>query len=372
MPLLSTFGAASSRSFGGVGAAAGASITSVAFVANQEIDTIHAIDVSDPDNPVEISTISGGTFNGVSGIAADQTNKRIYFCTRNSTRRVGVIDVSNPKSMSLGTTLNVGSEPLFTCDIDVTNSRLWIGSETYVYAVDVSNQNSFSLLDSIGIGGSNIGEVFVEPVTKYVYSCGSGSTTKIQLLKWDGSAIDSRAERSISGGYVGLGIAPSSNGDLVYAAVSSPSQESVKLYDGYSSGTYTDQMSGAGTFTKSGSLDGARLNVFHRNRGGSTLDYLYTMSQANNHKLVTIDVSNLNNPTYVRQTTGGTTYLNQPMFGHLDETNNKMYVTNYDSGGAYMTVINVASNAQFRAKHVLSGSGNEPGQVKVINYDPPV
>jgi hypothetical protein len=358
-----------------LGGSFGTPITSVAFVANQEIDTIHAIDVSDPDNPVEISTISGGTFNGVSGIAADQTNKRIYFCTRNSTRRVGVIDVSNPKSMSLGTTLNVGSgEPLFTCDIDVTNSRLWVGSETTIYAVDVSNQSSFSLLGNTGGGASNATsvQVAVEPVTGYIYANATGSTSKIQLIKWDGSQVDDRQDQSFSGGWTGLGIAPSSNGDLVYMAIANSASENVQFFDGYSSGTYTDQFSSAGTFSKSGSLDGVRLVVFHRNRGGSTLDYAYAMSQANSHKLVTISTSNINNPTYVRQTTGGTTYLNQPMYGVLDETNNKMYITNYDSSGAYMSVVNVASNAQFRAKHVLSGSGNEPGQVKVINYDPPV
>jgi hypothetical protein len=369
-PLLSTFGAASARSFGGIGAAAGASITSVVFVANQEIDTIHAIDVSDPNNPVEIDTLSGSTYNGVSGIAADQTNKRIYFCTRNTTRRVGVIDVSNPKSMSLGSTLNVGSgDPLFACDIDVTNSRLWVAGEGQVYAINVSNQASFSLLGNRSIGGTNAGQfdISVDPDTGFAYSNSNGSPGKLQLLEWDGSSVQDRDDQDISSGYGGLGIAPSGTGDNVFIAISSTSQEQILLKEGFTSGAYTDQISNASTFTKSGSLDGAKVNIFHRSR-----DYLYNMSQANSHKLVTIDVSNINNPTYVRQTTGGTTYLNQPQYGVLDDTNDKMYVTNYDSNGAYLTVMNVASNAQFRAKLTLSGSGTDPGQVKVINYDPPV
>lgn len=368
MPLISTFGAASSRGFGGIGASSGTPITSVAFVAGVTDDTIYSLDVSDPSNPVLLDTLSGSTFNGVSGIAADPTNKRIYFCTRNTTRRVGVIDVSNPKSMSLGTTFNVGSEPLFSCDIDVTNSRLWVASETYVYGINVSNQSSFSNLGNRGIGGTNDYDISVDPDTGYVYANASGGSDpsgRLSLIKWTGTQVDTVDDQNHYSGYGGLGIAPSGNGDNVFIAISSGSQEQVLLKEAFTSGQYTDSITNASSFNSSGNLDGARLNVFHRSR-----NYLYTMSGANSHKLVTISVSNINSPSLVRTSNGGTTYLNQPMFGCLDDTNDKLYITNYDANGSYLSIANVSGNASFIAKYSFTGS--EIGQVKVINYDPAV
>jgi 6-phosphogluconolactonase (cycloisomerase 2 family) len=298
----------------------------VAYVTSFISNSITSIDISDPNNLIELDTYTSSNLNGAQGIRLDLNNNLAYVVSSTSDS-ITSIDISNPNNLiELDSYTSSNLNGARNIALDLNNNVAYVtslangtnlGDASRITSIDISNPNNLVELDSYrssNLDGAFSVELDLANNVAYVVSYVSSSITSINISDPNNLIeMDSYISPNLDGvRYIALDLI---NNVAYVASLDSDKLTSINISN-------PNNLIELDTYTST-NLDGAlgiKLDLAN--------NVAYVTSELSN-SITSINISNPNNLTELDSYTS--TNLGGAFGLELDLTNNLAYVVSTTS-----------------------------------------